>query len=187
MRMTIWAALATLALAGCASSVKLDEVPVEEKAAVIVPSAVSEAPVSVGAGAVGKRDVMPVVLGRPEAPSGSSASGAAAPGEKLVYFDYDSFAIRPEFQGIIESNSRYLKADKQRRLSIEGHTDERGGREYNLALGQRRSDAVRQALGLLGVAEAQIEAVSFGKEKPAALGTDEVAMVKNRRAELTFR
>ena len=187
MRMMMCAVLAATVLAGCASSVKLDEVPVEEKAAVPIPSAVLGAPVSAGAGAVGKRDVMPVVLGRTEAALAATAAAAVSSGEKLVYFDYDSFVIRPEFQGVIESNSRYLKADRQRRLSIEGHTDERGGREYNLALGQRRSEAVRQALSLLGVAEAQIEAVSFGKEKPAALGADEGSMAKNRRAELAFR
>jgi peptidoglycan-associated lipoprotein len=70
---------------------------------------------------------------------------------------------------------------------IEGHTDERGGREYNLALGQRRSEAVRRALGLLGVPDAQVESVSFGKEKPAAAGSDETAWAQNRRAEIAYR
>jgi peptidoglycan-associated lipoprotein len=70
---------------------------------------------------------------------------------------------------------------------VEGHTDDRGGREYNLALGQKRSEAVRRALSLLGVADAQLEAVSFGKEKPAASGGNETAYAKNRRAEITYR
>jgi peptidoglycan-associated lipoprotein len=72
-------------------------------------------------------------------------------------------------------------------VSVEGHTDERGGREYNLALGQRRSEAVRRALGLLGVPDSQVEAVSFGKEKPVALGSDEAAWAQNRRAEIVYR
>jgi peptidoglycan-associated lipoprotein len=72
-------------------------------------------------------------------------------------------------------------------MAIEGHTDERGGREYNLALGQKRSEAVRRALGLLGVTDSQVEAVSFGKEKPATTGTDEPSMAQNRRAEINYR
>jgi peptidoglycan-associated lipoprotein len=88
---------------------------------------------------------------------------------------------------VIEAHARVLKADKTRKASIEGHTDERGGREYNLALGQKRAEAVRKALTLLGVAEGQLEAVSFGKEKPAVLGGSEEAMEKNRRAEIAVR
>ena len=79
------------------------------------------------------------------------------------------------------------KADKARKVAIEGHTDERGGREYNLALGQKRAEAVRSALGLLGAPDSQLEAVSFGKEKPAVPGNDEAAMAKNRRAEISYR
>ncbi len=88
---------------------------------------------------------------------------------------------------MIEAHARFIGADKGRKVAIEGHTDERGGREYNLALGQKRAEAVRRALGLLGVVDSQVEAVSFGKEKPAAQGTDEDAMAKNRRAEISYR
>ena len=104
-----------------------------------------------------------------------------------MYFDYDSFVIKPEFQTLIEAHSRFLKANNGRKVVIEGHTDERGGREYNLALGQKRSEAVRRALALLGVPDSQVEAVSFGKEKPAMPGSDETAMAQNRRAELAYR
>ena len=106
---------------------------------------------------------------------------------RVVYFDYDSFAIRSEFQSVIDAHARYIKSDKNRKVAIEGHTDERGGREYNIALGQKRAEAVRRALTLLGVAESQIEAVSFGKEKPAAVGSTEAALEKNRRAEISYR
>ena len=107
--------------------------------------------------------------------------------ERVVYFDFDSFEIRPEFAAVLEANARYLAADSRRRLALEGHTDERGGREYNLALGQKRAEAVRRAMGLLGIGDNQMEAVSFGKEKPALGGFDETAFAKNRRVELTYR
>jgi peptidoglycan-associated lipoprotein len=106
---------------------------------------------------------------------------------KVIYFDYDSFTIKPEFQGAVEAHAKYMAANKTRKLAVEGHTDERGGREYNLALGQKRAEAVRRALGLLGVTDAQVEAVSFGMEKPADSGTDEASLAKNRRAELNYR
>jgi peptidoglycan-associated lipoprotein len=88
---------------------------------------------------------------------------------------------------MLEANARYLMADGKRRLSLEGHTDERGGREYNLALGQKRAEAVRRALTLLGVRDQQVEPVSFGEEKPAANGFTEDAYAKNRRVEFTYR
>ena len=106
---------------------------------------------------------------------------------RIVYFDYDSFAIRPEFQPVIEAHARFIKGDKNRKVVLEGHTDERGGREYNLALGQKRAEAVRRAIGLLGVSDSQLEAVSFGKEKPAVQGTTEAALEKNRRVEISYR
>ncbi|MGI9149939.1 MAG: peptidoglycan-associated lipoprotein Pal, partial [Limnohabitans sp.] len=107
--------------------------------------------------------------------------------EHIIYFDYDSFAVKAEYQSALEAHARYLRADRNRRVNIEGHTDERGGREYNLALGQKRSEAVRRALSVLGVPEAQMEAVSFGKEKPVAQGSDEAAFAQNRRAALNYQ
>ena len=95
--------------------------------------------------------------------------------------------IRSEFQSVIESHAKFIRADKSKKVAIEGHTDERGGREYNLALGQKRAEAVRRALTLSGVSDSQLEAVSFGKEKPAVMGSTEEAMAKNRRAEIAYR
>ncbi len=168
---------ATALMAGCGSTVKLDEVPVEDKAGTTVSQAGAE-----GAGtAVGKGGVTSVDIGK-------SVQPAALPaGPRIVYFDYDSFVIKPEFQAIIEAHARYIKANQGQKVAIEGHTDDRGGREYNLALGQKRAEAVRTALGLLGVVDSQLEAVSFGKEKPALQGFDEAAMAKNRRAEISYR
>lgn len=166
-------------LAGCGSSVKLDPVPVEDKSGAAVGTSGATKPVD-GAG-VSKSGVASVDLSK----SGQDMSMQSA--NRMVYFDYDSFAIRPEFQSVIEAHARFVKGDKIRKIAIEGHTDERGGREYNLALGQKRSEAVRKALALLGVSESQMEAVSFGKEKPAVLGSTEAAMEKNRRAEIVYR
>lgn len=174
----LWMVLcATALLAGCASSVKLDDVPVEDKAGMSVSQQGSEN----SGGAVGQSGVKSLDIGK----SGQDAASPA--GSRTVYFDYDSFVIKPEFQSVIEAHARNLKGDKMRKVAVEGHTDERGGREYNLALGQKRAEAVRSALGLLGVADSQVEAVSFGKEKPAMQGSDENAMAKNRRAEISYR
>ena len=170
-------------LAGCGSAVKLDDVAVEDKSGTPVAGqgrgAVGNAPGN--SGQVANSAIAPVDLSK----SGPAAANPSGP--RIVYFDYDSFVIKPEFQDVIEAQARFIKADKNRRASIEGHTDDRGGREYNLALGQKRSEAVRRALGLLGVPDGQLEAVSFGKEKPATQGKDEAAMAQNRRAEISYR
>lgn len=106
---------------------------------------------------------------------------------RVVYFDYDSFVVKEEFRPTLDAHAKQLAADRKKKLAIEGHTDERGGREYNLALGQKRAEAVAKSLALLGATETQLEAVSFGKERPAVQGSDEAAWAKNRRAELVSR
>ncbi|RZJ59345.1 MAG: peptidoglycan-associated lipoprotein Pal [Acidovorax sp.] len=173
-------ALSIVALmAGCSSGVKLDDVPVEDKNATsTIPGTNSGA----NSGNTAQSGVAGVDLGQ-------SARDAAGPQgvARVVYFDYDSYVIKPEFQSLIEAHSRFIKSGGNRKVMIEGHTDDRGGREYNLALGQKRAEAVRRSLGLLGVQDNQIEAVSFGKEKPAAPGNSEDAHAQNRRAELSYR
>jgi peptidoglycan-associated lipoprotein len=165
-------------LSACGSAVKLDKVPVEDRTGT---AASSDANNNANGSGVGKGAVASVDLSK----SGQDAAMNAA--ARVIYFDYDSYVIRPEFQAAIETQAKYIRADKSRKVVIEGHTDERGGREYNLALGQKRADAVRKALSLLGVGEGQLESVSFGKEKPAVQGTSEAAMEKNRRAEISYR
>ncbi|MDB5945010.1 MAG: peptidoglycan-associated lipoprotein [Ramlibacter sp.] len=167
-------------LAGCASGVKLDDVPVEDRSGSAVQG---PGPDATAAGRGGTQSAVTPVQ---TAPRPSDTMGPASVG-RIVYFDYDSDAIKPEFQTLIESHARFLKANGSRKVVIEGHTDERGGREYNLALGQRRAEAVRRSLGLLGIGDNQVEAVSFGKEKPAVQGTDEAAWSQNRRAEIAYR
>jgi peptidoglycan-associated lipoprotein len=175
MRRLILALGVSVLLSACTSAVKLDDSKVEDKTGTAVSKTGAD-----GTGAA-KTDVKPVDVGD------SKKDGMAPNGPRIVYFDYDSYVIKPEFQAVIDANARHIKADKTRKVVIEGHTDERGGREYNLALGQRRSEAVRRALTLLGVPDGQLEAVSFGKEKPVAAGSDESAWSRNRRAEISYR
>ena len=106
--------------------------------------------------------------------------------ERSVYFDYDAFGIKPEFNAMLQRHADYLRQNPALSIRVEGHADERGGTEYNLALGQKRADAVTRALKTLGVSDKQMEAVSFGKEKPKALGHDEAAWAQNRRVDLTY-
>ena len=167
-------------LAACGSNVKLDDVPVENRTGTSVNT--GAVPSSGDAAGATNRAVQPVQISGAEGAAAGPASVA-----QIIYFDYDSYIIKPEFQSAIEAHAKYLAANKSRRLAIEGNTDERGGREYNLALGQKRAEAVRRGLGLLGVTDAQVEAVSFGKEKPVATGSDEASLAKNRRAELNYR
>ena len=187
MNRFLLAALLAALLAGCGSSVKLDEVAVEDRSGTAVGAQAAgtqggTATAGTGSGtAITNTAIAPVAIG------GATAVPAMPSGTRIVYFDYDSFVIKPEFQDVIENHARFIKADKNRKVAIEGHTDDRGGREYNLALGQKRSEAVRRALGLLGVPDSQVEAVSFGKEKPVAQGSDEAALAKNRRAEISYR
>jgi peptidoglycan-associated lipoprotein len=172
LRPFIGASLLAALLAGC-SSVKLDEkAPVESR----TPADASAA----GKGAAAPQSqVATVDLNRNAA--------AAVTGGRIVYFDFDSYVVKEEFRPVIESHAKALTTSRQKKMVIEGHTDERGGREYNLALGQKRAEAVAKSLTLLGAQDSQIEAVSFGKERPAAQGSDEAAWAKNRRAELKDR
>jgi peptidoglycan-associated lipoprotein len=166
-------------LSACGSAVKLDSVPVEDKSGSAISNMATQSNASGNGTANG--GVASVDLSKINPDSIMQSTN------RVVYFDYDSFAIRPEFQSVIEAHAKFLKSDKVRKVVIEGHTDERGGREYNLALGQKRAETVRKALGLLGVSDTQLEAVSFGKEKPAITGSSDSAMEKNRRAEISYR
>jgi peptidoglycan-associated lipoprotein len=173
-------ALAAL-LAGC-SSVKLDEgkAPVESRS----PS--ENAAVLAGAGGPGsgtgasQSDVATVDLNRADDPAESGLP-------RVVYFDFDSFVVKDEFQPVIEAHAKRLAGDRKRRMTLEGHTDDRGGSEYNLALGQKRAEAVLKSMALLGVQDTQLEAVSFGKERPAVQGSSEEAWARNRRVEMKDR
>lgn len=157
------------ALAGCGSAVKLDEA--------------NKAPVEDAAG--NGSGVAQVDLSRQNGDALNDPQGVLA--KRSVYFDLDSNEVKSEYRSLVEAHAAYLVAHRDRKVSIEGNTDARGGSEYNLALGQRRSEAVRRMMALLGVKEDQMEAVSFGKEKPKAEGSDESAWAENRRADISYR
>ena len=160
---------AALLLTGCASKVPLNNDS----------GAGDSAPVD------SSRQITPVDT----AGASSSASENMSQAElaaRTVYFDFDSYIVKPEFETLLQKNAAFIKADKNRQVKLEGHADLRGTREYNLALGQKRADAVKQALSLLGVPEGQMEAVSFGKEKPVTEDLSEEAQAKNRRVELAY-
>ena len=106
---------------------------------------------------------------------------------RIVYFDFDSYVVKDDYRPVIEANAKALITNRKMKMAVEGHTDDRGSSEYNLALGQRRAEAVVKSLTLLGADQTQLEAVSFGKERPAVQGEDEAAWAKNRRAELASR
>lgn len=106
--------------------------------------------------------------------------------EKSVYFGFDEYTVQTKYQKMLSAHASYLKANAKQKIIIQGNTDDRGTAEYNLALGQRRSDAVRKSLNLMGVSDNQMEAVSFGKEKPKAEGDNEAAWTENRRADIVY-
>jgi len=161
-----------LLLAACSSPVKLeDKAPVENRAG--SGAGTGADPRSVNTVNAGSTDPL------------NDPQGILS--KRSIYFDYDSYSVKEEFRSVVEAHAKYLNAHKDRKVIIQGNTDDRGGAEYNLALGQKRAEAVRKALALLGVSEAQVEAVSFGKEKPKALGNDEAAWAENRRADIAYQ
>jgi peptidoglycan-associated lipoprotein len=166
-----------LVLSACGSAVKLDNVPVEDKSG----SAVNATQNNAAGSGVGNSTVASVDLEKAKRDAFMNST------TRIIYFDYDSFVIRSEFLPVLEVHAKFLKANSGLRVSLEGNTDDRGGREYNLALGQKRAEAVRTAMARMGVADSQMEAVSFGKEKPAVIGNSEEAMSKNRRTEISYR
>lgn len=171
------AAAFVFTLAGCSS------VPLDDSAGAPIVDATASTGTTTGPN---PRAVAPV-----DAQAGRGLDPLNDPNNALskrsVFFDFDSFVVKSEYQPVVQTHGSFLGTNKQRRVTVEGHTDERGGREYNLALGQKRAEAVKQRLMLLGVTDAQIETVSFGEEKPRGSGAGEDAWAQNRRADLNYR
>ncbi len=107
--------------------------------------------------------------------------------KRSVYFAYDSYTVDEQYRPMVEAHAKYLGGKSSANVLIQGNTDERGSREYNLALGQKRAEAVKRIMSASGVAERQIEAVSLGEEKPKAMGGDEAAWAQNRRADIIYQ
>jgi len=184
MRKFFVAAIAAVFLAGCASQETQPEAPIDDKGAATA-SAGGATTSGIGGTGVGGTTASGSAVG-----TGAGGSPLRDPANILskrsVYFDYDSFVVKDEFRPLVEAHARYLVANRGTRMIIQGNTDERGSREYNIALGQKRADAVKRTMTLLGAQEAQIESVSFGKEKPKNPGHDESAWAENRRADIVY-
>lgn len=161
-----------LALVACSSGVKLDDVSTTSQSNSVATEA-NTAKVDQN------RDVKAVVL--------DPLTDPASPlSKRSIYFDYDSYTVAPEYKALLAAHARYIVDGPGRTALIQGNTDERGTTEYNLALGQKRAEAVRQALSLFGVKDAQMEAVSLGKEKPRAMEHNEAAWRENRRVDIVY-
>ena len=176
----ILAVVCAATLAGCAS--KRAATPVEPPADAPVDTATTTgaAPVDATAGSALE-----------SSSSSADAAGVAGPqggllSQRVIYFAFDRAEIRSEDAPMVAAHAAWLAANPQARIRLEGHTDERGTREYNIGLGERRSQTVRRALTLQGVADNQIATVSFGEERPAAAGEDESAWSQNRRVEILY-
>lgn len=190
------ASIAALALLAACSTVKLDDqAPVEDRVAksnASTSGAASSAIPGGGAKASSAKDA----AARDAAAKEAAAREAAAKDplndpagiliNRSVYFDFDSYTIKDEFRAVVEAHGKFLAGNPNRKVIIQGHTDERGGSEYNLALGQKRAEAVRRAMSLAGATDTQMEAVSFGKEKPKVTGSNDEAWAQNRRADIVY-
>lgn len=171
------ALVAALFLASCAST------PLQD-----TPAPVTDKSTASGTTTTPPTDPRAVARVEPNASTVDPLNDPASPlSRRSVFFDFDEFVIKPEFMPTVEAHARFLVANKTRRIVIEGNADERGSREYNLALGQKRADAAKTRLTLLGVADSQIETVSFGEERPRATGSDETAWAQNRRADIVYK
>jgi peptidoglycan-associated lipoprotein len=175
----LWAGIAIAALlAGCQTTQTADKAPVEER----TPSTGATAP---GAGTAGTTGT-----GVTGTTTGTQGNPLRDPrnvlSKRSVYFDLDSFAVKDEYKPLIEAHAKYLQTNRPARMTIQGNADERGSREYNIALGQRRADTVKRMMQIYGATDTQIETVSFGKEKPRNMGHDEAAWAENRRDDVVY-
>ena len=159
-------------LSACSSTKVAEPAPVVEKPVAQAPAPQADT-----------REIRPVET--PTVDPLNDPKGVLA--NRSVYFDFDSYAVRADGKPVVENHSAYLTKNTQRKVLIQGNTDERGGTEYNLALGQKRAEAVRKSMAALGVSDGQMEAVSLGKEKPKATGHDEAAWAENRRADIVYQ
>jgi peptidoglycan-associated lipoprotein len=181
-KLLVGAAAIFMILAGCSSSEPLP------------PAGSAGGAGSLGSNAGGGRDSDLVTTRAGDLGSGSVRSfPGALPGDVdllgdlVVYFDFDSSQIRSDFDDLLAAHGRYLASDPSLSVRLEGHTDERGSREYNIGLGERRAQAVRQILLLQGASASQLSTVSYGEERPAVFGSDDEAYSLNRRVEIVYR
>ncbi len=176
MRKWIMAAIAIVALAGCASKGTQEAAPVEDKG-----GTTATAPGASTAGAGGT-----VVGGTATGQPAHRDPANVLSQKRSIYFDFDEYVVKDQYRAVVEAHAKYLQGNRTLRVTLQGNTDERGTREYNIALGQRRADAVKKLMLLLGATDVQIETVSFGKEKPRREGHDETSWAENRRVDIVY-
>ena len=185
------AALAAAALlGGCASGVSLaQKAPVQASRA----TPVGQLGAGAGANSQGAAQSSVAAVQTPAGGSSGGAGGGTGTGGptadvgRSVYFAFDSYTVDPRYQPTLQGNAQYLDNHPSAHVQLQGNTDARGSREYNLALGQKRADAVRKSLELLGVRPSQMEAISYGKEKPKALGSTPQDYAENRRVDIVYQ
>ncbi|MEO6078720.1 MAG: peptidoglycan-associated lipoprotein Pal [Steroidobacteraceae bacterium] len=170
-------------MAGCASKKPKADAPTSAGPTTSVGA--STAPVAGNTGSQ-TAGVATVNLDRGNTTGGALGPVGALGAQRVIYFDYDSSDIRNEFVDVIAAHGRFLAGNATVRVRLEGHSDERGSREYNIGLAERRAQTVKRALSLQGVQESQVAIVSYGEERPAAVGSDENAYSKNRRVEIVY-
>jgi peptidoglycan-associated lipoprotein len=170
-----WMASATVLLAACSSTPVAKVEPMSQ-----APAAAPAIAPSANPAATTMSKVESVVVPPYLDPTNALAK------ERSFYFDYDNFAVKPEYSRQLELHGKFLASNPKVAIKIEGNADERGGSEYNLALGQKRAAAVATALKIYGVKDSQMEAISWGREKPKSTGHDEASWAKNRRADLVY-
>ena len=171
--LALYLAVAAIA-AGCASKETKTDVPTTDRSA-----GVSQ-PAPTTGGSTTSRAQQPTIAGNPLRDPTNILS------KRSVFFDYDSNAVKDEYRGMVTAHSRYMGDKNDSRMRIEGNCDERGSREYNLALGQRRAESVKKMMTVLGVSDGRIETISYGEEKPMAQGHDEQSWSQNRRADIKY-
>ena len=183
MRKLIFGMAALALLVGCASQDPKEQAgaAVEDRRPGVGDIKPSPVTVKPGTAPVAKPIASKPIVANPLKDPGNILS------KRSVYYDYDSSVIKDEFKPLVTAHARYLTQNRAAKMAIQGNTDERGSREYNIALGQRRADSVRQMMLLLGAQEAQIETVSFGEEKPRATGKDEASFSENRRSDIVYQ
>ncbi len=178
-QLALYLAIAGLA-AGCASSDRKTDAPVTDRSGGSSTSQPSQAGSGGSAGSTTRPQQSGSVAGDPLRDPNSPLA------KRSVFFDYDSNAVKDEYRGLVQAHSRYMGDKRDSRIRIEGNADERGSREYNLALGQRRAESVKRVMTVLGVSEGRIETTSYGEEKPVATGHDEQSWAQNRRADIKY-
>ena len=178
MRLFIIAAIAVFALAGCKSTDTQTAAPIDDKGTGTT-AAVPDSTTTKGVAGTGVTGTAGAI-----APHKDPANMLSQ--KRSIYFDYDQFTIKDEYKATVEGHAKYVQGNRTLRIILQGNTDDRGTREYNIALGQKRADAVKKLMMLLGANEIQIETVSFGKEKPRRDGHDDSSWAENRRVDIVY-